>query len=96
MSIPKADVQMAAALRLHTYHRSRSSFNRNEITSNPALAIRQQSLYNKKGLSQQVLSSLEKHLHLTLLLRNLRCSGNPKPHKYASQEVNETAFQVCF
>ena len=95
MSISTSDVQMAAALRLHTYHQSSCSLTSNEITTNPALVKRQQRLDNKRGLSQQV-SSLEKHLHQPLLLRNLRCSGNPKPRKYAAQEVNETTFQVCF
>lgn len=95
MSISTSDVQMAATLRPHIYYQSSSG---NEITPNPALVIRQHIINNREGSSQQV--SLEKRLHQLQNLPHLRSlhrsSVNPKPHKYASQEVNETAFKVCF
>merc|ERR1712226_1149319 len=61
MSISTSDVQMAATLRPpHIHYQSSSG---NDITPNLALVIRQHSIHNREGSSQQV-SSLEKRLHL--------------------------------
>ena len=68
---------------VHLYSNSRSS---NELNSHSTLVIRQRI----NELSQQV--SPQNKVEQAVILNEC----NPNRDKYATQEINETTFQVCF